>query len=182
MIDIENKNCLIIHGCPSEVEDRLCDKHWLAWVRKELIANGIKTETPSMPEAWHPDYEKFKIEFENYEVNENTVLVGHSCGCAFLLRWLGETKRRAAKLILVAPWKIGDDDFYNYDIDQSIKERVGEIVIFTADDEEDDGKLSAKIFQESISGRVIELAGHGHYTLEDMVTEEFPELIEIVLS
>jgi hypothetical protein len=38
-----------------------------------------------------------------------------------------------------------------------------------------------KIFHKALGGKIIELKGRGHYTLNDMGTEEFPELIEVVL-
>jgi predicted alpha/beta hydrolase family esterase len=189
-----NSNCIIIHGCPRDVEraknpeTRTYDKHWIPWLKKELISLGINTEVPMMPEPWYPDYEKFKKEFEKYEVNENTVLVGHSCGAAFLVRWLGDSKTKIAKLILVAPWKIPDENndlkkaFYSYPIDETLKSRAGEIVIFTADDEEEDGKESVKIFHQALGGEVIELKGRGHYTMGDMGTEEFPELLKVLLK
>ena len=187
-------NCIIIHGCPSNAEKatnsqtRTYDKHWIPWVKKELIMRGIKTETPLMPIPWNPEYEKFKKEFEKYEINENSVLIGHSCGCAFLVRWLGETKQKINKLILVAPWKIPDKDdkyrkgFYTYDIDETIKSRVREIIMFTADNEEKDGKRSLKIYHKSLGGEIIELKGHGHYTLDDMKTEKFPELLNEIIK
>ena len=193
MDDKEKSNCIIIHGCPSDIEKvmnpetRTYDKHWIPWLKQNLIALGIETETPLLPDPWEPNYQKFKTEFEKYNVGENTILVGHSCGSAFLVRWLGETKRKILKLILVAPWKIPDKDdefrkeFYTYPIDESIKSRVSEIVMFTADDEEDEGKESLKIFHQALGGAVIELRGHGHYTLGDMGTEEFPELLEKIV-
>jgi len=188
------KKCIIIHGCPSDIEKamdpkrRTYNKHWIPWTKKQLIVNGIKTETPLMPSPWQPDYEKFKRTFEKYDVNENTILIGHSCGCAFLVRWLGEKKKKIFKLILVAPWKIPDKNdefrkkFYTYPINETIKNRVKEIVMFTADDEEDDGKKSLKIFHKALGGEVIKLKRRGHYTLKDMRTEEFPELIEVILK
>lgn len=188
------KNCIIIHGCPSsdEAKDpkkRTYDKHWMPWLKKELIAKGIPTQTPLMPSPWEPDYKKFKAEFEKYEVNEDTVLVGHSCGCAFLVRWLGESKKKVAKLILVAPWKTLDDpsdtfrkEFYGYTIDETIKDRVKEIIMFTADDEKEAGKKSLAIYHQALGGKIIELKGKGHYTMEDMGTEEFPELLKVVLN
>lgn len=192
-MNTKNVKCIIIHGCPSNAEKamnpeiRTYDKHWIPWTKKELIAKGIETETPLMPTPWEPDYKKFKNEFEKYEVNENTILIGHSCGCAFLVRWLGETERKIFKLILVAPWKITDKDdkfrkaFYEYPINETIKSRVKEIIIFTADDEEDDGKKSLKIFHQALDGEIIELKERGHYTIGDMGVEEFPELIEVIL-
>ena len=193
---MDNKvaNCVIIHGCPSNAEKvmnpetRTYDKHWIPWTKERLTGKGIKTETPLMPEPWYPDYEKFKSEFEKYEVNENTALVGHSCGSAFLVRWLGESKKSIAKLILVAPWKIPSKEkeyrekFYTYPIDETIKDRVGGIVMFTANDEEDEGKESLKIFHDALGGEVIELKGHGHYTMRDMRTTEFSELLDVILK
>lgn len=181
------KNCIIIHGCPSSSKDVAYNKHWITWTKERLIANGINTETPAMPSPWQPDYEKFKAEFEKLNVDENTILVGHSCGCAFLVRWLGETKTKIFKLILVAPWKINDEGdsfrekFYTYDIDKTISDRVTKIIMFTANDEDPDGKESLGIFHNALGGEIIELKNRGHYTLGDMGTDEFPELIENIL-
>lgn len=163
---------------------RTYDKHWMPWLKRNLVTAGLPTEAPLMPEPWQPNYQKFKAEFEKHTINENTILIGHSCGSAFLVRWLGETKKKVQKLVLVAPWKIPDEEdgarklFYTYPIDESIKSRVGEILMFTADNEENDGKESLKMFHKALGGEVTELQGRGHYTLGDMGTEEFPELLE----
>lgn len=167
---------------------RTYDKHWIPWIKKELTVRGIQTETPLMPNPWEPVYKDFKKELEGYPVAEDTILVGHSCGCAFLVRWLGESKQKIHKLILVAPWKIPDKEdkyrpaFYNYPLDATIKDRVKEIIMFTADDEEEDGKKSLKIFHDALGGKIVELKGRGHYTLGDMGTEEFPELKDAILN
>ena len=98
-IRVSDIKCIIIHGCPSDIEKamnsqlRTYDKHWIPWTKKQLVSKGIKVETPLMPEPWSPQYYLYKKEFEKYRVDENSVLIGHSCGCAFLVRWLGETKR-----------------------------------------------------------------------------------------
>jgi len=186
-------NCIIIHGCPSDIEKamdpktRTYDKHWLPWLKKELTSRGRKTETPLMPKPWYPDYQAFKKRFEKCKVTENSVLIGHSCGCAFLVHWLGETKRKINKLILVAPWKIPvvkdkfQKSFYQYPVDKTIRSRIQKIVMFTADDEEEDGKKSLKIFHQALGGEIIELKGRGHYTMNDMGTEEFPELLKEII-
>ena len=184
-------NCIIIHGCPSRSEndprERTYNKHWIPWIRSKLNSLDIETQTPLMPTPWQPDYSKFKEAFEKRKITENTILIGHSCGCAFLVRWLGETKQKIRKLILVAPWKIPKRNdprnvLYDYIVDETIKTRVSDIVMFTSDDEEEDGKKSLKIFHEALDGKVIELKGRGHYTLEDMGTEEFPELLKEIIE
>lgn len=188
------KNCIIIHWCPTNIEKamnperRTYDKHWMPWTKNQLIEKWIPTETPIMPLPWAPIYEDYKKVLEKYDINENSILVGHSCGCAFLVRWLGESKKNISKLILVAPWKIPDENneikksFYNFPIDETIKDRVKEIIMFTSNDEEDDWKESLKIFHKALGWKIIDLSNHGHYCLGDMWTEEFPELIEEILK
>lgn len=191
---MEEKRCIIIHGSPTDKEKamspetRSYDKHWMPWTKKQLEKKGWEVEIPLMPEPWYPDYDKYKKEFEKYDVDEDTVLVGHSSGCTFLVRWLGETKQKIDKLILVAPWKVAENEtrfekeFYEIDIDKTIKSRVNKIIIFTADNEEEDGKNGAKMFHKALGGEVIELKNHGHYVFRDMKTEEFPELIKEILD
>ena len=188
------KNCIILHGCPLNIEKardperRMYDKHWMPWLKNQLEEKGIEVSVPLMPNPWSPNYESWKNEFDKLKIDKETILIGHSAGGAFLVRYLGETKKRVKKLILVAPWKIPDENneiekkFYNYPISVSVGSQVNEIIIFTSDDEEEEGKESAKIFQEALNGKLIELKKHGHYTKKDMGTEEFPELLGEVLK
>jgi len=188
------KNCLVVHGCPGDEEslmdlsERTYTKHWIPWIRRELNARGIPTQVPLLPEPWAPVYEKFKAEFEKYPVNESTILIGHSCGGAFLVRWLGDTKQKIDTLILVAPWKIPDpkkvgrDAYYGFPIDETIKERVKRIVMFVSDDEYEDGKKSVEIFHRALGGELIELSGRGHFTMDSMGTDAFPELLAVIDS
>lgn len=188
-----NPNCVIVHGCPGSSEARnperrTYDKHWMPWLKEQLTTRDIDVSTPLMPRPWAPDYRAFKGEFSKYHVSDRTTLIGHSCGCAFLVRWLGETKHRVSKLILVAPWKIhvGDNkakiDFYDYEIDPTIKDRVPKIIMFTSDNEQRDGKKSLDIFYQALGGKVIELKNHGHYVLSDMGTDRFPELLNEIIE
>ncbi|PIR68230.1 hypothetical protein COU49_02030 [Candidatus Nomurabacteria bacterium CG10_big_fil_rev_8_21_14_0_10_35_16] len=185
----DKTNCIIIHGCPPNEAEYDVRKikghfHWIPWVAEKINQMGIKTINPLMPSPWAPDYEAYKKEFEKNSVDENTILIGHSCGCAFLVNWLGDTKQKIKKLILIAPWKVNSrndvirEKFYSFQIDSTISERVGEIVMFTSDTERDGGIESLKIYHETLGGKIISLANHGHYTFPDMGTREFPELLE----
>ena len=187
-------NCIIIHGCPSRDEEtmdektRTYDKHWMPWVKGELDRVGIPTQIPSMPNPWEPNYAAYKEVLEKYPISENTILIGHSCGCAFLVRWLGDSRQKIKKLILVAPWKVvkeGDEikkNFYTYPIDPTIKERVSDIIMFTAPNEEENGKRSLKMYHDVLGGKIISLDNHGHYTQADMGIIGFPELVKEIIT
>ena len=184
-------NCIIVHGCPvdnekaKDPERRTYDEHWLPWTKDKLVSMGIPTEIPSMPRPWYPVYEDFRKEFERYDVGEDTVLVGHSCGCSFLVRWLGETKKKIKKLVLVAPVKINShslcSEFYDFAVDPHISKRT-EIIYFTSDDESDDGKKSLELLHDVLGGKVIEIKGYGHYMEKHMGTVECPELVEEIIA
>lgn len=187
------KNALLIHGtCDKEeyFSDKypsLSNSHWFPWLQKQLLMNGVFTQTPEMPDAYKPDYEKWKGEFERFEVDENTTLVGHSCGGGFLVRWLTENKVSADKLILVAPWldpnRRKTTDFFDFKIDPEIKRRFKEIHLFVSEDDESDILRSV----DMLRGAIPEIEIHnfkdmGHFTYEDMRTQEFPKLLNLILS
>lgn len=189
------KNCIIIHGCPSpknaekskNPETRTYDKHWIPWLKEQLTSKNIKTEIPLMPNPWEPVYEDFKKEFEKYEVSEDSILIGHSCGCAFLTHWLSENEQKIDKLILVAPYKVNDrggearDLFYGFKLNPNLNDRINKIVMFTSDNEREGGKKSIEIYSSILKGKIIELKNHGHFTMKDMGKTELPELLNEIL-
>jgi hypothetical protein len=177
-------NVIIVHGRADNKKDNPAG-HWIPWIKKRLYEKRIDAFIPLMPKPWVPNYKNWKKEFDKLTVNEDSILVGHSAGGAFLVRWLGEAEKKISKLILIAPWKVAESkdekEFYDYEINRNVKNNVKEIILFTSDDEED-GKRSVKIFNKALDGEIIELENYGHFTLEDMGTEEFPELLDKILE
>jgi predicted alpha/beta hydrolase family esterase len=114
--------------------------------------------------------------------------VGHSTGCAFLTRWLGDNKQKIKKLILVAPY-IKDDGiaiwlkaFVNFQLNNSLNNYSKKISIFY-DEEDMQGIIeSVKLLNENLDCQLIKLKDHGHFTQEDMGTNEFPELLKEILG
>ena len=104
------KTAIILHGMPSKEEyfnaesPAQSNKHWLPWVQRQLILNGILAQTVELPEPYEPNYEKWRSVFEQFHIDEETNLIGHSCGGGFLVRWLSENKIKVGKVALVAPW------------------------------------------------------------------------------
>ena len=185
------KNVVILHGCCSKEEffnetvPSSSNSHWLPWIQKKLIMIGIPAQTPEMPNAYDPEYESWKSAFNRFTVDDEILLVGHSCGAGFLLRWLGETKKRLSKLILVAPWldltgKRGG--FLDFEIDRSIEARVNEVhVLFSSNDRVDGVKESVEILGGVFSkAKLHDLRDKGHFTSQEMKTTAFPELLNLI--
>lgn len=140
-----------------------------------------------MPLAYEPEYTLWKTEFERFDVTPETILVGHSAGGGFLVRWLSENKNVSIeKLILVAP-SIDPDNksksgFCDFEIDSDLSARVGRISVLISNDSEGI-KKSVSILKDAIPEiQIIELEGFGHFIPEHMGRKEFPELVEEILK
>lgn len=103
------KNAIIIHGMPSREEYydpanlAPSHNHWFSWLQHQLLLNGILTQTPEMPEPYNAKYNDWSSVIEQFKIDKNTILVGHSLGAGFLVRWLSEQKIEVGRVVLVAP-------------------------------------------------------------------------------
>lgn len=184
---------ILLHGTCEDEEyfsdkyPSLSNSHWFPWLQKQLLMRGILTQTPEMPEANKPDYGKWKGEFESLKVDDETILVGHSCGGGFLVRWLSENKLKVDKLVLVAPWldpeRRRTTDFFDFEIDGEMQKRIKEIAVFVSGDDEADVLKSVETIRKVLTeARVYSFGDKGHFTYNDMGTDKFPELLEVILG
>jgi hypothetical protein len=189
------KQAIILHGMPDKEDyldpnkDAETHCHWLPWLQRQLIVNGVLAQTPEMPEPYLPRYPRWCEVFEQFKVDANTDLVGHSCGGGFLLRWLSENKMEIGKLVLVAPWidpanELGDsNDFFNFEIDPALPDRTnGVYIINSSNDDAAIQKSVENIANVLEDAELTEIKDKGHFTLSDMGTREFPELTHILLG
>lgn len=188
------KNAIIIHGMPSKEEyysseyPSASNFQWLPWLQKQLLIRDIHAVTPEMPYAYRPDYPIWKKEFERFEITPETILVGHSCGGGFLVRWLSEhTNARVGKVVLVAPWLDPDGeletDFFKFEIDPELVSRTQKFTLFNSDDDDEDIQESVKILREAMKEmKYIELHGKGHFVGEEFAVNGLPELLEELMS
>ncbi len=185
------KNAIIIHGMPSREDyfsastDSESNCHWLPWLQKELINRGILTQTPEMPEPYEPVYEKWCSVFEKFQIDEETIIIGHSCGAGFLIRWLSENKVNVGKVVLVAPWtdpdKELDTGMFDFVIDPDLVSRTqGTNVMYSLDDEESVIKTVNELKVAFPTVIFKEYLDKGHFTLEDIGTKEFLEILEVL--
>ncbi len=188
------KSAIILHGMPSKEEyfnpegwPSKYSGHWLPWIQRQLIVNGILTQIPEMPSPYEPDYDKWRRVFEYFPVNEDTILVGHSCGGGFLVRWLSERKIKVGKVALVAPWINPNSSrtrpgFFDFQIDNNLVSKTQELCLFISSDDKKEILDTTKMLKERVNDiQVKEFHNKGHFTFNHMKTQSFPELKDFLL-
>lgn len=184
------KTAIIIHGMPSKEEyfatSRVkspSNNHWFPWIQLQLIQKGILAQTPEMPLPYEPEYNAWKKVFEQFSINEETILIGHSCGGGFIVRWLSESNTKVGQVILVAPWldteKYLATGMFDFSIDQNIASKANGITVMYSTDDEDYITDSVNLLKEKTKDIYFqEFTNKGHFCLDDLGGEEFPELLE----
>lgn len=93
---------IILHGCPPNPNDIIPpEKRWMNWLADQLEEKGFKAVAPEMPNSWNPQYEEWKEVMNQYQIDKSTILIGHSCACAFLIKWLLESRKKIKSLYLL---------------------------------------------------------------------------------
>lgn len=181
------KNAILIPGRPDRDQhydpNRASNSEdfWFSWLKRQLILNDIYTISIEPPMPFRPRYDEWVKEFERCDVTPDTLLVGHSCGGGFLVRYLSEHKDlRVGKVILVAPWMNPDNDpisdtadFFDFEIDPDFPQRTEGVTVFASIDDFPSVVETVDMLRHKVSGLVInEYSDRGHFK-----DSPFPELL-----
>lgn len=183
-------NVIILHGIDPKTrylnpsKPSAANSHWLPWLKKQLIAHELKADTPEVYKPYRFEYDSWVREIERFDIGPETILVGHSMGAGFLLKYLNvNTHLKIKKLILVAPWLNVSEgvstDFFKFKIDTNLHFRVEEIVIFNSKDDSQGVQDSVEFIKNDLKTKLIEFEERGHFAKGQ---REFPELLDEVLS
>jgi hypothetical protein len=188
------RNAIIVHGMPSKEEyydpelPSSSNYFWIPWLQKQLLMREIAAHTPEIPSAYKPHYPSWRKEFERFDILPDTILVGHSCGGGFLVRWLSEHPEvTMGAVVLVAPWldleREFTTDFFAFEIDSTLAARMSKLVVFNSNDDVQAIQASVRLLRDKIAGLTYrEFQDHGHFVEESMEGPAFPELLEEVLT
>jgi len=93
---------------------------------------------------------------------------------------------KVGNVVLVAPWIDPDredtTDFFDFNIDLNLAKRAKKFTIFNSSNDFESIQTSVKIIRESVPNiQYKEFHNYGHFCFNDMKTEEFPELLEVLL-
>jgi predicted alpha/beta hydrolase family esterase len=190
------KNAILVPGSPDKDEHydpnrpSNSDDHWSSWLRRQLILKDILANSIEPPFPFRPRYEEWKKEFERFDIGPDTILVGHSCGGGFLVKYLSEHKNlHVGKVLLVAPWlnpenleEFDTADFFDFEIDPNFPSRTKGVDLFISRDDMQTVLKSVDILREKIHGiNYLEYENKGHFCIGDLGRVEFPELLERIL-
>jgi len=188
---------IFIHGIPAWFDARKpqdetpSNKAWIRWLSSQLLFHNIHPIVPDMPNMYFPNYRAWEKELDRYKPDENTILVGHSCGAGFLLHYLSKHRITVKKLIFVAPWRgetvpmvrdLCDDEFWDYVIDRDLINRCTEgITLFctTADVFIISAAVKEIMRRLPDTKRIILDRTHGHFGDSIKV---FPEMLDEILE
>jgi predicted alpha/beta hydrolase family esterase len=188
------KKVIALHGiCDSEEyhSDEFpssSNSHWIPWLQKQLLINQIDCQTPDVMNSYKANYEDWLRTIKPHAIDDNTILVGHSAGCGFFLKYLSENRNiQCDKLIMVAPF---NDPFKKYnqflqcDLDENLFARMNEMHLFYSIDEPVLGIKETVDFIQSNFPKCeyLEFKNKGHFCFGNDGNGDFPELLDIVLN
>jgi predicted alpha/beta hydrolase family esterase len=185
------KTALIIHGMPGEAEfldqntPSPSNSHWLPWLQKQLLMQDYLAQAPEMPKPYQPNYPAWKETFEQFTLSSESILIGHSCGGGFLLRWLSENPVQVKRVVIVAPWLDveGEDcpEFFDFKIRESLTSETDFHIVASDNDRYYIESSVEKIRTILPDAHFHLFPGYGHFLMREMNTIEFPELRDIAL-
>jgi predicted alpha/beta hydrolase family esterase len=185
------KNAIILHGGPSKKEyynpdaPSMSNAHWIPWLQAQLLKADIPTASPEVPWSFDRNWKVWQKEVERYDIGPETILIGHSTGAGFFIKYLSINKNlKVGKVILVAPWLDPDREhtknfFDDFEIDPEFPSRSVGVTIFNSDNDQDSVQKTVKIVRGKVANiKYVEFHNYGHFIYEDLKTLKFPELLE----
>lgn len=186
------KTALIIHGSCDKDEyfnekyPSLSNSHWFPWLQKQFLCHDILCQTPEMPNAYSPNYDDWKKTFESFYNKDVKIIIGHSAGAGFMLKWLqNNPQTELDKLILVAPWLDPNKeyaDFLNFQIQDKILSNIKKIILLYSTDDETSILDSVNLILSRYKNiKVNSFTNKGHFVY-DTIGPTFPELWKVVIE
>jgi predicted alpha/beta hydrolase family esterase len=192
------KQVILIHGLPSKDEyyksewPSESNAHWFPSIQREILRKGILCQALEMPHPYNPNYKDYCDVLDQMNINEETILVGHSCGGGFLVRYFSEHKDlRPKKIVLVAPWLDPEGylkelnpetDFFDFKIDPELSNKSQIDIVYSTDDEEYILQSVERIKKEISNTAEHVFSNKGHFTEPSLGQKECPEILEIILK
>lgn len=152
---------------------------------QEKLGDDFEVSQPRMPNKQNSKYEEWKIWFERMYpfLYDEVILIGHSLGAMFLVRYLAEITlpKKISALHLVAPAHNNTPDIGDFvmpDNLDKISKQAKNIYLYHSKDDPVVPFSELAVYQKALPrAEVIVLENLGHF-----YQTEFPELIENIIN
>jgi len=181
-------NIFIVHGAYGNPEE-----NWIPWLKEKLEGEGHKVFVPKFPTPKNQTLSEWNGVFHKYEdyFTPDSIVIGHSLGVAFLLRFLGRGTARIKAAFFVSGFTGGlnNSDFDTINASfihkkfwfAKVKENCKKIFIFHSDNDPYVPMSEAKTLEKNLGGKLIIIKGGGHFNEQAGYTK-FEELLEEIKS
>ncbi len=175
-------NVIIVHGLGANSRD-----NWFPWLKGELERLGCSVIVPDFPRSNTPKLEEWLSEFhkQNKQIDENTILIGHSLGCSFIFNAL-ELRSAPLKAVFLVAGFVGllknaemtplISEFSDKDFDwERIRGNCKKFYVINSDNDPYVPLENAYQLALNLATEVKVVKGAGHFSIY-----EIPELLEMV--
>ncbi|QIH34555.1 alpha/beta fold hydrolase [Sphingobacterium sp. DR205] len=179
------KKAVLIHGFNGDPKEG-----WKPWLKDELEKNGFQVIVPSMPSPSKPKLDEWIQTLSKTIGNpsEDLYLVGHSLGCATILRYLEQLqdKQKIGGAIFVAGFtsNLGICDLSNFFQNcfkwEKIKSGANSFAALHSSNDPFVSIHYTEFFRDYLDSSILIEQDKGHFFETDGVTE-LPSVLEILL-
>jgi predicted alpha/beta hydrolase family esterase len=161
----------IFHGTEGYPEE-----NWFPWMKQELEGKGCKVIIPQFPSPpvvaakiseWFDVLQKYME-----DMDENTIIIGHSLGGVFTLRVL-ETLKTPVKAVFLTGTPVGVKPILNYDRDiafsgfnfnwDAIRQNAEHFEVYQSDNDPYVGLGNGKLLAEKLGVSLTFIPNAGHF-------------------
>ena len=147
---------------------------WYPWLKCELEAKGVEVVVPAMPETSFPKMSLWVPALAKVvgKPDEDTILVGHSIGCATIMRYLeslGEAEKVGGAVFVAGFTEdLGFDEIHNFfetplDFDE-IRSHLPQLTAIYSDDDPYVDVKYAKVLEEELGVQTVLLKQMKHFS------------------
>ena len=188
------KKVIAVHGW-----DATSKSDFFPWLKKELEKRKIWNYFPDMPNTARPEINAWIgfLKKNIKEINEETIIIGHSIGCQAVLRYMEilPVKIKIRKIILVAPWMKLDEETIKEEGDEvieiarpwvetpidwkKVKSHCKDFICIFSDNDPYVPLSNMELFKEKLNAKCLTLKNRHHFD-EGNGIFELPEILKFI--